>query len=125
MKNNAARKKILCIDDDEIFLEMVKNILEKDYLIETVNSGESALDYLSKNECPDLILLDIIMPKMDGWETLNKIRLVTFRKDIPIIFITSDTTTREKAKAMSGVDYITKPIDGKDLARRINIVLKN
>lgn len=125
MVNN--KKRILCVDDDKVILTKLKIILEKEYVVETVRSGKEALDHLEKSDIlPDLILLDIIMPEMDGWETLNNIRGITLSKDIPIIFITSlGASIKEQAIARGGADFLTKPIDDKELLIKIKMVLKN
>jgi CheY-like chemotaxis protein len=77
MDNINGKKKILLVDDDEIQLSITKAILENDYEIIQTQSGKEALGYLYKGLVPDLILLDIIMPEMDGWETFNRIKSVS------------------------------------------------
>lgn len=121
------KKKVLCVDDDKVILTKLKMVLEKEYIVDSARSGKEALAYLVKSDIyPDLILLDIVMPEMDGWETLNKIREISFLKEIPIIFITSlDASIKEQAIARGGADFLTKPIDDKDLLIKIKMVLMN
>ena len=87
---------ILAIDDEVQNLEMVEYALDKEYEVIPVRSGKAALDYL-KEHTPDLILLDIMMPEMDGMEVYQHIRELKDKADVPVIFLTSanDTETEE------------------------------
>src|SRR5215510_13302927 len=82
-----SRKNILLVDDDIIFGSFLVSILSEEYEILLAKSGNESLRILAKY-VPDLILLDIVMPEMDGWETFHKIKGVTLLNDIPIAFIT-------------------------------------
>ena len=108
------RKKILLVDDDEIHLSTAELFLRNEYDTYKAMSGDEALKYLYNNEfTPDLIMLDIIMPIMDGWEVFRRIRAISLLKDIPIVFLTSADGEAEKKKAreLGAVDYITKPYE--------------
>ncbi|MDR0878187.1 MAG: response regulator [Treponema sp.] len=117
----AERKKVLLIDDDEIQLSIAKLALQGEYDIHTAKSGREAIDYLLLGNVPDLILLDILMPKMDGWATFNRIRAISLLKEVPIIFLTSVTDKVEEKRGleMGAVDYIRKPYNTSDLLERI------
>ena len=123
--NAIGKKKILLVDDDETHLSMAELILEDDYDIYKAMSGTEALKYLVNNELtPDLILLDIIMPIMDGWELFNRIKAISLLKNVPIVFVTSmdGEKERKRAREMGAKDYITKPFNMtflKDTVRRI------
>jgi CheY-like chemotaxis protein len=109
-----SRKRILLVDDDEIHLTTTKVLLQNEYDIFIAKSGKEALEFLEKSEyIPDLILLDIIMPVMDGWDVFTMIRETGRLKDIPIAFLTSenDESARKKALALDAAKYITKPYD--------------
>ena len=97
-----AMKKILVVDDNTINLKLADKILKEnpDYKPVMVPSGARALQFLSKN-VPDMILLDIMMPDMDGFETLTKIRADERLKEVPVLFLTADTEpeTADKVKA--------------------------
>ena len=80
-------KHILAVDDNSANLQMVRGILQKLYQVTPVNNGERALQFLER-KTPDLILLDILMPEMDGLETLKRIKAKPECKDIPIIMLT-------------------------------------
>ena len=119
------KERILVIDDDEIHLSMVEILLESEYEIVTTKSGKEALELLLRGPAPNLILLDIIMPNMDGWETFNRIKAISLLRSVPIIFLSgiSETEEVDRAYKIGAVDFIRKPYDGKDLQDRIKKVL--
>ena len=121
-------KKIIVVDDEEDQLYTVKKTLEyadKDLDIVTINSGNNCLQYLKNNDKPDLILLDIMMPEMTGWELYDKIKENDNWRNIPIVFLTARTDeTAEKAGKFFGEDYIEKPFDAEDLVERIKKIIK-
>ena len=120
------KKKILLVDDDEIQLEIAENMLMSEYEIITAGSGKEALNYLHGGFIPNLILLDLLMPVMDGWETYNKIKEISFSRDIPIVFLTSqqERNTMKNAHGIGAADYILKPYVREDLLSRIEIIIK-
>lgn len=116
------KKKILLIDDDIIQHNIVENMLKEDYEIFMVKSGKDALRYLYDGSfAPNLILLDILMPEMDGWEVFNRIKALSLLKNVPIVFLTAVNTTAEEKHAyeIGAADFITKPYVKEDLAGRI------
>jgi len=119
-------KKIMAVDD---CLHSVKQALEHadgDYTVTCVSSGTQCIELLKNNEIPDLILLDIVMPKMSGWATLKNIRENLSWRDIPVVFLTSRTDNiAENAGKFLAADYIEKPFDIDDLKNRIDKILKN
>jgi DNA-binding response OmpR family regulator len=119
-------KKILLVDDSEIHLVIAENILKRKYDVTSVKSGAEALGLLSKGLVPNLILLDILMPDMDGWETYNKIKGISLLQNVPIAFLTSLDGVREKlyASRIGAADLITKPYEGEDLLGRIKNILE-
>lgn len=120
-----SRKCILAVDDTAIVLYRISEALRDEYEIITVNSGTRALKYL-KEEKPDLILLDIQMASMDGIETLHQIRMMSDRKDIPVIMLTgveNKSTVLESAK-LGICDYMLKPFSSEELIRRIERVFE-
>ncbi|MCL2295329.1 MAG: response regulator [Spirochaetes bacterium] len=114
-------KKILLADDDDLNLLFAKNILKNKYEVITAKSGQEALDYLLKGFVPHIILLDVIMPDMDGWETYRKIRGISLLQDVPIAFLThlQEKEDMKKAYKMGAADYIMKPYEKNDLLERI------
>lgn len=117
--------KILAIDDEEENLVMVEYALQEKYDVIPVKSGAMAMKYLAGNT-PDLILLDIWMPEMDGLQLYEKIREQDKCKDIPVIFLTSanDSHTEEKCFDMGAFDFISKPFTPAIVLRRIDRTLQ-
>ena len=112
---------ILAVDDAPDALHLLMDILEMaSYHVLTATSGKGAFDVLQQNR-PDLILLDIMMPEMDGLDVCRQLKLHKRTKDIPVIFITALTEAEHKVEAFSagGVDYITKPFQHKEVLARI------
>lgn len=119
-ESHDSKKRILAVDDTAIILTRISNTLRSDYEIIPVNSGIRALKYLEQ-EKPDLILLDIQMPQMDGIATLQYIRSMKGREDIPVIMLTGvEEKDSVLASAKLGIcDYILKPFRSEDLRERI------
>lgn len=112
---------ILVVDDDKTNLTLAQKILLSQYRIAATNSGKAALKYLEKNH-PDLILLDINMPEMDGFEVMEQIRKNEETADIPIIFLTADNQpdTEIKCFQMGAVDFVAKPFIPDVLISRVS-----
>jgi len=119
------KQKILIVDDDSIHLEMVNEVLKNDYDITTVTSGKDALGLFYQGLVPNLILLDLIMPDMDGWDTYKRIKAISTLHDTPIAFLTasSDPADIERAQEMGAIDFIKKPYDTDDLINRVRKIL--
>jgi CheY-like chemotaxis protein len=121
-------KKIMLVDDEKDQIYFIKTSFEslygKDYMIIPAESGEKCFELLESQELPHLILLDIMMPNMNGWEVFDRIRANPAWKGIPIIFLTARTDEfAEHAGALIADDYIKKPIEIKELKARIDTVL--
>jgi adenylate cyclase len=117
---------ILVVDDVPANLTLLTGMLkEKGHRVRPVPSGKLALKAV-EHELPDLILLDITMPEMDGFEVCHKLKENIIFRDIPIIFISALTETQDKVKAFvnGGVDYITKPFHFEEVEARVEIQLK-
>jgi len=120
------KKKILLIDDDETQHQIAENMLNAEYEVIKVKSGKDALKYLyDGNFIPCLILLDILMPEMDGWEVFSRVKAVSLLKSVPIIFVTAVNASTEEKRAfdIGAADFIKKPYDKEDLLSRINKVI--
>ncbi|MDR2942100.1 MAG: methyl-accepting chemotaxis protein [Treponema sp.] len=120
------KQKILMVDDDTIHLEMVGALLQDEYDVSSAKSGKEGLGLLYQGLVPQLILLDLIMPDMDGWNTYTRIKAISGLHDIPIAFFTvsSDPEDIKHAHEMGAVDYIKKPYDKDDLLSRIGKIIK-
>ncbi len=119
------KKTILVVDDSRFNLVIAKDLLSEEYRVETVNSGELAFQYLAGNE-PDLVLLDIQMPGMDGFEVMRRIQGSEEWKKIPVIFLTADRTekTEETCFQMGAMDYIGKPFVPAIMLQRVRRTLE-
>jgi DNA-binding NtrC family response regulator len=117
------RKRILIVDDDELFARSLSMQLEKDYEIEMVTSGNSGLRSISQRE-PDLMLLDITLPEMDGLEILGRVKKI--RPGLPVIMLTAVETipTIVASIRMGAYDYVTKPIQPEELFITISRALE-
>jgi len=119
-------KKILIVDDSEFYLEIAKDILESKYEIIMAKSGNEALAHLSKGFIPNLILLDIIMPVLDGWEAFNLIKGISLLAEVPIVFFTSldNEDDLKRAHSLGAADVITKPFENRDFLHRIDSIIE-
>ena len=118
--------RILVIDDDADFLEMTKSFLEENYKVTLADSGSRALELLASGLSPGLVLLDVSMPDMDGYETLRNIRALDNAAGIPVIFLTgiNETAAELRGLELGAVDYITKPFVKEILLKRLELHLK-
>ncbi len=118
-------KKIMLVDDEEDQLISIKTSIENfypdEYQIITAKSGSECFGLLKEDIIPDLILLDIMMPVMTGWEVFDKLKLYQKWKDIPIVFLTARTDRVAKdAGGFLGDDFINKPVEPGELKRRLD-----
>lgn len=120
MSNITYKRCILAVDDTAVVLTRILYTLQDTYDVITINSGGRALKYLKENK-PDLILLDIRMSPMDGIETLQSIRTMEGREDIPVIMLTGveDKDSVLKSAKLGICDYIRKPFSSEELLKRI------
>jgi CheY-like chemotaxis protein len=121
-------KKVMVVDNEVGVIFTVKRGIEgidPNYEVTAVKSGTECLKLLKEKKIPDLILLDIMMPEMSGWETYNKIKDNDLWKKIPIVFLTARTDRIAKdAGSFLGDDYIEKPFKIPELKQRIDKILK-
>jgi len=115
------KKIVLVIDDDETALSSVTGMLGKDYEIVTVGSGIIALKMFYQGLVPNIILLDLVMPGMSGWETYGKIKQIGDIHNVPIAIYSSssDPEDKERAHKMGAVDFIKKPSSKNELIEKI------
>lgn len=118
-----ANKKVLIVDDDTNICELLRLYLEKDGFDTIIaNDGEAAVAKFNIEE-PDIILLDIMLPKLDGWQVCRTIRK---NSDVPIIMLTAKGETFDKILGLDlgADDYVTKPFDTKEVVARVRAVLR-
>lgn len=118
-------KKILVVDDSEFNRDLVIQLLQDDYELVMATDGAEAIDK-TRGEKPDLILMDLGMPVMDGWEATRKIKAAEELRHIPIIAVTSHAMVGDEIEARKAGcdDYIPKPIDENELLRKIKRFLQ-
>ena len=122
-------KTIMAVDDNPDITNGIKQILEYScpakYKVVCVDSGKSCLRLLKDNQIPDLILLDIMMPGMNGWDVFTKVKENPKWREIPIVFLTAQTDPYSKGFGkISADEYIEKPFDIEELKKRIGKVLQ-
>ena len=120
-------KTILVIDDNSDVIISLKNGLEDEpekYRVICAQSGHQCLELLKHNQTPDIILLDIMMPEMSGWEVYDKLKEDITWRNIPVMFLTARTDRiAQNAGRFLGDDYIEKPFEISDIKSRVEKVL--
>ena len=117
------RARVLVVDDDPDIRSLVRELLERaSYDVEEAADGRAALRALYSNQ-PGLVVLDVEMPELDGWQTLERIRELT---DVPILMLTARQAELEKVRALKGGadDYVTKPFGRQELLARVEALLR-
>ena len=106
------KKLIILVDDNPANLRIGKNVLSEKYTVATAPSAAKLFKLLENNH-PCLILLDVDMPEMDGYETLKALKSRQDTRDIPVIFLTgmTDSLNEEKGRTLGAIDYILKPFE--------------
>ena len=118
-----ANNKVLIVDDDEHIVELIKLYMDKEgFDTVTANNGKKAVE-LFKSEAPAIVILDVMMPEMDGWQVCREIRRVS---NIPIIMLTAKGETFDKVLGLElgADDYMVKPFEPKELLARVKAVLR-
>jgi putative two-component system response regulator len=121
-----AEKTVLVVDDTKDNLTVIGELLEPHYRVRLALSGERALKVAQIAPVPDLILLDVMMPDMDGYAVLERLRATPATSDIPVIFVTAMNATEDEEKGLhqGAVDYVTKPIRPAILLARVHTHLE-
>lgn len=117
---------ILVVDDDAPVQRTIKRVLEKEgHFVSTASNGQEALDFVSKQR-PDLVVLDIIMPELDGLEVCRRIRADPFVAKLPILFLTAKGRPTDIAQGLDagGDDFLTKPFEVIELPARVRALLR-
>ena len=117
--------KILAVDDDPNNIAILEELLEGQYVLKTSSNGEQALE-LAPDFLPDMILLDIMMPGMDGYEVCRRLRGHHMLKDTKIIMLTARAMRAEQSEGLrvGADDYITKPFDGDEFLEKVQVHLR-
>jgi DNA-binding response OmpR family regulator len=115
------KKKILAIDDEKSIRFIIENTFNKDFEVVTLNNGMDALFYLQSGNLPDIIICDVEMPVLNGFEFIRRIRESGFFEEIPLIMLSGKEESADKIKCfeMGADDYVLKPFNPKELIARI------
>ena len=118
----STKRRILVVDDAPENIQPLISTLKDDFAIQVAKNGPDAIKHAIEEPQPDIILLDIMMPEMDGYEVCKKLKSYDMTKDIPIIFVTAldAIEDEEKGLKLGAVDYITKPINPELVKARVN-----
>lgn len=110
--NSGKKPRLLIVDDESFYTEVLDNLLGQEYEIDIVHNGKGALNLAESEPAPDLILLDIMMEDLDGYEVCKLLKKNPQTKNIPVIFLTvrSDVDDEVLGFNLGAVDYITKPM---------------
>ncbi len=125
MTTDLQKSTVLVVDDTPDNLKLISGLLKGIYKVKIATCGESTLDIAQSDSPPDLILLDIMMPDMDGYEVCTRLKADSKTAHIPVIFLTAKTEVSDETKGleMGAADYISKPINPLILLSRVKIHL--
>jgi CheY-like chemotaxis protein len=126
INDQPGKQVILTVDDSPENIALISGLLKEDYRVKVATNGKDALHIAFSSDPPDLILLDIMMPGMDGYEVCRQLKNDPQTSEIPVIFLTakSDVADEEKGFLLGAADYITKPISPPILLARIRTHLR-
>jgi putative two-component system response regulator len=118
---DATQNRILIVDDDPLNVRVLVELLRSQFTLSIARDGQETLDLLGRSVLPDLILLDVMMPGMDGFTVCRQFKSDPQLAGIPILFLSAVTTMSEKVRAFDegGVDYITKPFNMAEVEARV------
>ena len=121
MKDTVAKQKVLVVDDESTNIDILAEVLGEDYQVNAAVSGEQALEIARSSDRPDIILLDIMMPQMDGYEVCRRLKQERTTCRIPVIFITAKIQIEDEMRGLElgAVDYITKPFSPPIVGARV------
>ena len=125
-ENHEQKQTVLVVDDTPDNLTLITSLLKDRYRVKIATNGNRALQIAFSDEPPDLILLDIMMPEMDGYEVCRHLKGDSQTADIPIIFLTAKSEIEDELKGfeLGAVDFITKPISPPIVLARVSTHLK-
>ncbi|MBN2636619.1 MAG: response regulator transcription factor [Prolixibacteraceae bacterium] len=118
-------KKILLVDDRSSISKLITQFLSKAFEVETREDGLQALSWMQEGNIPDLILTDLKMPNLDGFELINHVKSSGYFKDVPIIVLSSLDSSNDRIRClkMGAEDYLVKPFNPEELLIRIERIL--
>src|SRR3954454_2489506 len=116
------KKVVLLVDDEPANIQIVNSILKDEYKIRVATNGAKALELVTATPPPDLILLDVVMPEMDGYEVCTRLKSVPETREIPVVFLTGQTESSDETRGfeVGAVDYIHKPFSPAVVQARVH-----
>jgi CheY-like chemotaxis protein len=122
MERNKEKSKILIVDDEKVNIDVLVGLLTPEYRVVAAKSGMQAFKRLEKPPLPDLILLDIMMPEMGGYEVCKRLKNDPLTTDIPVIFVTAKGETEDETRGLElgAIDYLTKPLSPPIVKARVD-----
>jgi DNA-binding response OmpR family regulator len=120
------KKKIIIADDNANIRLMLHEFLKSDYEVVSFENGNGILGWLKEGNFPDLIIADVMMPKLNGWELINNLKLSLFYKEIPVLVLSGIEKSQERVRFLeAGADeFMVKPFSPVELKARINNIFK-
>lgn len=114
-------KKLLAVDDEPTILLILQHIFGVDYTVVQKTNGKESLEWMNEGNIPDIIIADLNMPEMDGYEFIKHFRASGFFRNIPLIMLSGNENTQDKIKALQqgADDYLVKPFNPDELKARI------
>jgi DNA-binding response OmpR family regulator len=119
-------KHILIIDDEPVMRKLLEQILKSKYHIDTQENGREALDWMYSGNIPDLVVADLNMPELNGFEFIQRVRESGFFVDLPLIVLSGEESSSERIRCLKlgANDYLIKPFNPEELALRIENLLR-
>lgn len=119
-------KHILIIDDEPVMRKLLEQILKSKYHIDTQENGREALDWMYSGNIPDLVVADLNMPELNGFEFIQRVRESGFFADLPLIVLSGEESSSERIRCLKlgANDYLIKPFNPEELALRIENLLR-
>ena len=126
IKIEIMKKKILIAEDNYNIRLLLNEFLKSDYEVISFDDGSGVMNWLDKGNIPDMIISDIMMPTINGWDLVNNLKLSVFYKNIPVLVLSGIEKSQERIKFLeAGVDeYMMKPFSPQELKARINNIFK-
>lgn len=120
------REQILVIDDQPIMLKLLEQILKDRYEVVALENGKEALEWMYSGNIPDLVVADLNMPEIDGFEYIQRIRESGFFYDVPLIVLSGEESSTERIKCLKlgANDYLIKPFNPEELRLRIDNLIR-
>lgn len=125
MNDSTEKKSVLVVDDEAINISLLAQMLKGSYKVKVAKDGEKALKIAGTSPPPDLILLDVMMPGIDGFEVCRQLKAAPVTADIPVVFVTGKNDASEQAQGMAlgALGYLSKPVDAAAVTEKLREIL--